>query len=186
MSTESTSRYKERISTYIRAKDQNRPHLMQHAFLPDATLHMKVNSQTIAFPPVSYGCEAIADVLVRRFSSQYENVYTFCLEPVMHGTAPADTVEIDWLVVMVDKVSGEPRVGCGSYLWKFEPKPAGRVRALDITIEHMQVLEPARLDKLLEWVGLLPYPWCPAEKLLAWMPAMKELASVAAYLRRSV
>jgi hypothetical protein len=180
----SETRYQELIATYIHAKDHNRPHLMRQAFHRDATLHMQVNSQAIAFPPVSRGLDAITEVLVRKFSSSYENVYTFCLEPVSRAER-APVVECDWLVVMADKASGEARVGCGRYRWQFAPQADGLATVLDITIEHMKVLAPERLDALLEWIAPLPYPWCTAPALLERMPAMAELSAVASYFRRS-
>jgi hypothetical protein len=41
------------IQTYIRAKDENRPHLMPSAFALDAKLEMKVKTGNISFPPAS-------------------------------------------------------------------------------------------------------------------------------------
>src|SRR5438270_15487 len=41
------------IRTYIRAKDENRPHLMPNAFTPDANLAMRVEADNISFPPAS-------------------------------------------------------------------------------------------------------------------------------------
>jgi hypothetical protein len=39
------------IQTYIRAKDENRPHLMPSAFAPDASLEVRVETENISFPP---------------------------------------------------------------------------------------------------------------------------------------
>ena len=38
------------IATYIRAKDENRPHLMASAFAPGAQLTMDVKPDAISFP----------------------------------------------------------------------------------------------------------------------------------------
>jgi hypothetical protein len=54
----------EAIFAYIRAKDENRPYLMEHAFDRDAALAMVVNSDAISFPPITNGREAITQVLV--------------------------------------------------------------------------------------------------------------------------
>ena len=102
----------ESIATYIRAKDQNQPHLMKHAFAEAATLEMVVRTGSISFPPISTGLESISDVLVRRFAQTYENVHTFCL------AAPPQTDEVtfscSWLVGMSEKESRMVRVGCGT------------------------------------------------------------------------
>ena len=66
------------IENYIFGKDGNRPDLLRHAFSQDASLNVIVQTSTILFPPCVHGREAIAEVLVRSFSQQYENVYTFC------------------------------------------------------------------------------------------------------------
>jgi hypothetical protein len=68
----------ERIQTYIHAKDENRPHLMKFAFAETAKLRMAVETDTISFPPLTDGIDAITQVL-RDFGQVYENVYTFCL-----------------------------------------------------------------------------------------------------------
>ena len=54
----------ELISSYIYAKDSNRPHLMAAAFAPDAAVEMVVKVGTIAFPPHAQGLDAISDVFV--------------------------------------------------------------------------------------------------------------------------
>ena len=61
------------IESYIFGKDGNRPDLLQHAFSPDATLNVLVQTNTILFPPNVQGREDIAEVLVRSFSLQYES-----------------------------------------------------------------------------------------------------------------
>ena len=69
------------IVAYLRAKDGNKPHLLAQAFTTDASLVMDVKTGSIAFPPVSTGRDAIAQVLVRQFAQAYENVYTLFLSP---------------------------------------------------------------------------------------------------------
>jgi hypothetical protein len=73
------------IQAYIRAKDENRPHLMPSAFASDASLATRVETENISFPPASKGIEEITQVLVRDFGLAYENIYTFCLD-----RAPSD------------------------------------------------------------------------------------------------
>ena len=54
------------LRDYIRAKDENRPHLIPQVFAANACLEMRVKTDSIAFPAVSQGAATIADVLVRR------------------------------------------------------------------------------------------------------------------------
>jgi len=168
------------LRTYFQAKDENRPHLVARAFSDTATLEMQVRTGNIAFPAVSHGAAAIADVLVRRFGQAYENVYTFCLDP-----APgAEEVRFScrWLVGMSDKASGQVRVGCGRYGWVFDPAAGGRAAHLTITIEAMQLLPPTDLPAVMDWLGGLAYPWSSAEAVLASAPAREALGPVLQYL----
>jgi hypothetical protein len=105
----------EAVETYILAKDNNRPYLIEGAFTADATLAMLVNTGTISFPPISNGLQTISDVLVRRFAQSYENVHTFCLaQPPRNDQV---NFSCDWLVGMSEKDSRTVRVGCGRYDW---------------------------------------------------------------------
>lgn len=67
------------ISTYILAKDSNRPQLMKDAFAEDCELEMAVKSDAISFPSSAKGLQEVTSVLVTDFGNQYENVRTFCL-----------------------------------------------------------------------------------------------------------
>lgn len=172
------------IRTYIRAKDENRPHLMAHAFAADATLEMTVKSEAIVFPARSEGLATISDVLVRRFGQSYDNVYTFCLAEAPPA-ADAQRYGCDWLVGMTDKASGGVRVGCGSYAWEFSGQDgARRVQALTIVIEAMDVLPADTAQQVLDgWLARLPYPWSTASHVCAQAPALAQLAPALAYLR---
>jgi len=169
------------IVAYLSAKDGNRPHLMAHAFADDASLAMVVNTGTISFPPVSQGCDAIAEVLVRRFAQTYENVYTLCLAPPPRNEESAFTC--DWLVAMTEKESGAVRVGCGRYDWCFAPKSCLAER-LTITIEAMQSLPSSYLDEVMKWVSSLPYPWCSTEVAMRDAPNLSDLGAVLEYIGR--
>lgn len=143
------------ILAYIRAKDGNRPHLLDWAFTADAYLKIRVHTESISFPSESDGREAIANTLVRHFNQAYENIYTFCI-----GVPPRSAVETfacPWLVAMSERQNGAVRVGCGRYDWRFS---GHRICALDITIDFMEVLPPHTLDVVMDWVSGLPYPWC--------------------------
>ncbi|WP_420997469.1 hypothetical protein ACKI2N_020360 [Cupriavidus sp. 30B13] len=172
------------IGTYIRAKDENRPHRMAHAFAPGAVLEMTVKSEAIAFPARSEGLAAITEVLVRRFGQTYDNVYTLCLAGAPPA-ADADAYRCDWLVGMTDKASGGVRAGCGSYAWTFGGAAGERrVQALEIVIEAMEVLPAdAALPVIDGWLARLPYPWCTAAQASAAAPALAGLEPVLAYLR---
>lgn len=167
----------QRVRTYLRAKDEHRPHLMAQVFAPKALLEMVVRTDAIVFPSRTCGREAITDVLVRQFGRVHDNVYTFCLQRPA-ATPVAHTHSCRWLVGMSRKDTGELRLGCGSYDWHFQAGEPHLVEHLRITIEAMQVL-PARLaDPVLTWLSHLPYPWCPAEVLAEdapLVPAVQEL-----------
>jgi hypothetical protein len=120
------------IRTYIRAKDENRPHLMRRAFAEEATLEMVVRTSAIAFPPVTRGCAAIADVLVRDFAKQYENVYTFCLDDP--PSADSLCFKCGWLVVMSEKDSRKLRMGHGYYDWSWNPNVSPLVDRIAISL----------------------------------------------------
>jgi hypothetical protein len=150
------------IAAYILAKDGNRPHLMDAAFTPDATLKTVLHTDAIAFPAASHGRAAIAETLVRQFNQKYENIYTLCVGPA--PDAGVRSFACDWLVAMSQKQYGAVRIGCGSYDWSFTPS-GERVRALTITIETMALMQPDTLAPVMAWVAALPYPWCPRAEL---------------------
>lgn len=173
----------ESIETYLRAKDENRPHLMKRAFAETATLEMVVKTASIAFPPISQGLQSISDVLVRRFAQNYENVHTFCL------AAPPRIDEVsfscDWLVGMSEKGSRIVRVGCGRYDWRFRSHGPRLVDQLTITVELMQSLSPSSLSSVMEWLSPLPYPWCSAQMALMSAPILDELEPIRHYVARA-
>lgn len=151
------------ITTYILAKDGNRPHRLAEVFTSDATLTMRVKTDAISFPPMTKGREAITQTLVRSFNQTYENVYTLCLDEP--PAADAASYSCRWLVAMSAKDGGAVRVGCGRYEWLFAPAD-GRACALTIVIEAMEVLPPDVLAQVMACVAALPYPWCPAQKAI--------------------
>jgi hypothetical protein len=166
------------IQTYIRAKDENRPHLMPGAFAHDASLQMKVETENISFPPASKGIEAITQVLVRDFGRTYENIYTFCLD-----NSPSD-VEADfrcrWLVGMSDKETKSIRVGCGHYDWRFGSSEL--IQNLTITIKTVLILSSDHHQQVMNWLSHLPYPWCSAEAAATRMPPLSELNEIHQFL----
>lgn len=167
------------LSTYFRAKDENRPHLMASAFSESASLEMVLNTGTISFPPQSCGLAAIADVLVSRFAQTYENVYSFYLQ---RPAPTASSFVCNWLVGMSEKASGAVRVGCGRYDWRFEQESPFLVGGLTITVEAMQVLPSVNLRPVMAWLSKLPYPWCSARAALASAPSIVGLEPVLQYV----
>jgi hypothetical protein len=166
------------IQTYIRAKDEGRPHLMPSAFAPDASLEMRVETENISFPPASKGIERITQVLVRDFGLDYENIYTFCLDK-----APSDSdadFRCCWLVGMSVKATKSIRVGCGFYDWQFGASEL--VQHLTITIKTMLILSSNHHRPVMNWLSHLPYPWCPAEAAVAGMPPLSELGEINQFL----
>jgi len=172
----------ESISTYIRAKDQNRPYLMRHAFAEAAALNMIVKTGAISFPPLSKGIDAITEVLVRRFAQSYENVFTFCLENPPKDDAGSFSCK--WLVGMSEKRGGAVRVGCGRYDWLVETHRSLLTRELTITIEFMQILPAGDLGAIMDLLSGLPYPWCPARAAVASAPKVEGLEVILDYISR--
>jgi hypothetical protein len=167
------------IEHYIHAKDGNRPHLLDQAFTAGAILDMVVRTGSISFPDHVEGRRGIGDVLVSRFNQTFENVYTFCLE-----APPADNIETfqcKWLVAMSDKHSGEVRVGCGRYDWRFSPS-SSLAEELVITIEHMKTLPAAELPAVMSWASHLEYPWCAPNAAVGTAPDSTPLEDVVQYI----
>src|SRR5262249_16623614 len=107
------------VRDYIRAKDENRPHVLDRVFAPDAVVEIRNPSAAIAFPAPTSGRAAIADVLVRSFGQTHENVYPFCLQ---RPAGRAGSFDCDWIVAMTERSgSRSVRVGRGRYAWRFDP-----------------------------------------------------------------
>jgi hypothetical protein len=171
------------ISTYVHAKDGNRPHLMRRAFAESVALETVIRTDAISLPSSTSGLGAVTDTLVRRFAHEFENVYTFCLV-----SPPARNVErfsCDWLVGMCSKGSGEIRVGCGRYDWQFQTEHPRLVERLRITIERMQIFSPDCLHVIMKWLSALPYPWCPMQEATKSMPLIQGLGQITEYLQRN-
>lgn len=167
------------LRTYLRSKDENRPHLTPRVFTDDAVLHVHLRTGSIAFPSVTRGRCQITDVLVSSFAMSYENVYTYCM------ARPADGVDryaCDWMVVMTEKTSGSVRVGCGRYDWGFDAARSGLADRLVITIEQMLALPPAEQAAVFRWVDTLAYPWTTPAQVAAGAPDIAPLAPVLQYL----
>ncbi|MED5621312.1 nuclear transport factor 2 family protein [Ideonella sp. BN130291] len=167
----------ERVRTYLRAKDDNRPHLMAQVFASDATLEMVVKTDAMVFPERARGREAITDVLVRRFACNYENVYSFCLQRPS-GEEALHRFNCDWLVGMSSKSSRELRVGWGRYEWQFQAGAPRLVEGLRITIEAMELLPPHCGEEVFGWLSRLPYPWCEPGLLAEHAPRIDGLQRV--------
>lgn len=182
MTTKKTYQASDSIATYIRAKDGNRPHLMEAAFTNDASLEMVVRVADISFPPHSKGIDELSQVLVSRFNQTFENIYTFCLASPPDGPRPS--FSCDWLVGMSEKGSGAVRIGCGRYDWSFHAPALVLVENLRITIELMQSLPAHACPGVMAWLAQLPYPWCKAEAALESMPRLEALRAVADHLAR--
>jgi hypothetical protein len=161
------------MESYIRAKDGNRPYLLDSAFTETATLEMVVHAGTLSFPAVSVGRDRIGEVLVRQFAQRHENVHTYCLAAPPEGELRR--FSCDWLVGMSDRDNRAVRVGCGRYDWLFEPASPRRVERLTITIERMESLAPSTLAAVMGWLAGLPYPWCTTQAAVAAMPDLDEL-----------
>jgi hypothetical protein len=168
------------ISTYISAKDSNRPQLMKDAFAEDCKLEMAVKTDAISFPSSAMGLEEVTQVLVTNFGHQYENVRTFCLSRPNLDYLPH--FRCDWLVGISAKKGGAIRVGCGRYNWHFSSGDDSRVRKLAIDIEVMCVLPVETSGPITRWLAALPYPWCASVQACASIPAIEALRPIKDYL----
>lgn len=168
------------ISTYIVAKDSNRPQLMKDAFAEDCELEMVVRTEAISFPGSAKGLEEITKVLVTNFGDQYENVRTFCLSRPSSDYLPH--FRCDWLVGMSAKQGGAVRVGCGHYDWHFGSDDPRRVKKLAIDIEVMCVLPAQTLEPIMQWLAALPYPWCSSFQACERIPAIEALGPIERFL----
>ena len=168
------------ISTYILAKDSNRPQLMKHAFAGDCELEMAVKTDAISFPNSAKGLEQITQILVTNFGDQYENVRTFCLSRPNSEYLPH--FRCDWLVGMSARQGGAVRVGCGHYGWHFGAGTDGRVKKLVIDIEVMGVLPAGETEPIMQWLAALPYPWCSNIQALENIPAIDGLRPIEGFL----
>ena len=170
----------EAISTYILAKDSNRPQLMKDAFAEDCELEMVVKTDAISFPGSAKGLEEITKVLVTNFGDQYENVRTFCLSRPSSDYLPH--FRCDWLVGMSAKQGGAVRVGCGHYNWHFGSDDHRRVKKLAIDIEAMCVLPAQTLEPIMRWLAALPYPWCSNVQACESIPAIGAFRPIKRFL----
>jgi hypothetical protein len=168
------------ISTYILAKDGNRPQLMKRAFVEDCELEMVVKTDAISFPNSAKGLEQITQVLVTGFGDQYENVRTFCLSRPEADDLPH--FRCDWLVGMSARQGGAVRVGCGHYSWHFASDGDGRVTKLAIDIEVMCVLPVADSAPIMQWLAAVPYPWCSSIQARERIPDIDALRPIERFL----
>jgi hypothetical protein len=168
------------ISTYILAKDGNRPQLMRDAFVEDCELEISVKTDAITFPSSAKGLEELTRVLVTSFGDQYENVRTFCLTRPNSERLPH--FRCDWLVGMSAKQGGAIRVGCGRYNWHFNSDDDNRVTKLAIDIEVMCVLPAETSEPIMSWLAALPYPWCSSVQAHKSIPAIEVLRPIKDFL----
>ena len=154
---------------------------MRRAFAPDVQLEMVVKTEAISFPSTAQGLAEVEEVLVRRIATDFENVYSFGLA----RPTEADRLRFScpWLVAMSARSDGALRVGVGRYDWQFSPDARCLVEKLVITIDVMQVLPAAELERVIGWVAGLPYPWCRPDEVIATMPANEALSPIARYLK---
>ncbi|MES2957132.1 MAG: hypothetical protein V4792_03040 [Pseudomonadota bacterium] len=167
------------LRNYFHAKDENRPHLLQSVFDPDAELLMVNHTNAISFPARTVGREAIADVLVRDFGRTYENIYSIYLAKPDGSTT---AFSCGWLVAMSEKQSKSARVGCGRYDWSFGAPPQRLATRLTVTIDVMLVMPADELGTVLSWVEGLNYPWSSAEEAVLGAPRIALLAPVLLWL----
>ena len=170
------------VSTYILAKDGNRPFLMRRVFAEDAELEMVMKTDAISFPSSAKGVSAIEDILVRRFGLDYENIYTFCLS--QPSEANRRHFPCHWLVGMSARNDGQMRIGCGRYDWYFGSNKECHVERLVVAIDVMKILPAADLAASMNWLSSLPYPWCAPADAIRDAPVIEGFAEIETYLRQ--
>lgn len=171
---------KQQIKCYIKAKDQNRPHLLSSVFTADATLKMQVDSENISFPQDTIGCEAITEVLVRQFSGKFENVYTLCTTDSI--AVQENQLVCDWYVFMTDKSDGTLRIGYGVYYWKFDNN-SELVKHLTIRIDAMQIFDEKGAAKLFDTLDQLDDSWVYRQQLISLLLKLPNYAAIAAKIK---
>ncbi|MED5621308.1 nuclear transport factor 2 family protein [Ideonella sp. BN130291] len=173
------------IETYLQAKDGNRPHLMARAFAADATVNVASLRRTAAPPARLQGLEAITAALVSEVDQACENIYSFCLqrpdEPLK-----ASAFTCDWLFVMTQRSSGDVRIGCGRYDWRFRFTDRWLVQRLDIVVAGIEVLPPSMWQAALAWVNTLGYPWSSSDEVLAYWPGEPRLDALKRFVAAGV
>ena len=147
------------ISQYIKAKDNNKPHLMKHVFAEQAKVA---------------GLDKITQTLVCEFNTTYENIYTLCLTDTLQQTQ--NRLSCRWVVCMTDKTSQSLRIGYGNYQWDFKNDTSALVHHLTITIENMSFLPQSHQSDVLTWFDKQPYPWALSSELQTTMPDNKLLS----------
>ena len=170
------------ILIYLRAKDESRPHLTKFVFAETAKLEITVETDTISFPPLTHGVNAITQVL-RDFGQIYENIYTFCLADPPKGNT--GRYACPWIVGMSERAGGSVRIGCGYYDWSFENNEPHLVDGLAIRIKMMKVLPSDCLRPVMDWLSSLPYPWCSASEAIKEMPDLAMLDKVREFINQS-
>lgn len=163
------------LRNYFHAKDENRPHLLDRVFTPDASLQVHNRSSNITFPAVTQGREAIADTLVRQFNKTYENIYSFYLA---RPSATAKSFSCAWLVGMTEKDTLNTRVGCGTYDWTFSSDSPRLASALTISIQAMVVLPPNMAGAVFQWLARMNYPWSSVAQACELAPSLPGLDPV--------
>lgn len=155
--------FQQLIGCYIKAKDQNRPHLIPSVFADEGVLEMIVETDQISFPAKTSGAKQIGEVLVREFSLTYENIYTFCISDSIELTG--NLLKCDWLVCMSDRKTAQLRMGWGSYHWQFNTAEITKTESLVINIKKMLVLDHSKLAEIMNVAESLNYPWCKRSEI---------------------
>ena len=158
------------VTDYLRAKDEQRPHLFPQVFSDDATFISRFAFETdFASEEPVVGVGPIADVF-RRLGAGFEDIYTVMLSDSVEATSRG--LQCRWVVAMRGRETREVRVAWGDYDWVFE---GDRAKLLDVLMRKMVVLPPDRADAVASWMAGLPQHWCTREQLVAELPTEPRL-----------
>jgi len=147
------------LEAYLQAKDLNQSSIILDCYTPDAVLTYSIATDTISFPAMVLGADAIAQTLVRDFRKNFDCCKTYYVcDSIAHDAQRIDFMP--WLVIMRQISTQALRLGKGFYQWRFESGQNGmRVCAMHIHIERMDIIEDRAGNQLLDLQAALPYPW---------------------------
>ncbi|NIB43639.1 hypothetical protein HBA55_28785 [Pseudomaricurvus alkylphenolicus] len=169
------------VRTYIRAKDDNKPHLARQIFSASSFVRVSWDRSLLPYPSELIGADDITTLLCQEFNQRFENIYTFCLSHPPDNTG-SNIFHCPWLTTMTARKGAEVYVGCGTYEWLFTYNESAKVNQLAISTDHMIRLKPRHQNEVLDWLGQAQYPWGNVGELLGTMPRLESLIAIQDWL----
>ncbi len=176
------SHFKNLIDCYIRAKDENLPHLLKQVFQEDSILYMEVKTDEISFPSEVKGRDQITETLVRSFNQSYKNICTVCLSDSIEQQQ--NRLKCRWLVTMNEKDSGSLKVGYGHYEWSTGGAKNALIKSLHIVIQNMLLLPPDSEAVSLQRFTQSASPWATSSAVKSTLRGIDSLSALHAAIDR--